>query len=72
MHVVLIHKETGRFVTPPGLCRGWSNYLGNAQLFPDLESAKAFVTPDVWKGVKPAYVYLFDEPLPLPEGAEWE
>ena len=68
MYVVLIHKQTGRYRTKPGLCRGWSNWLGNAQLYPDVESALAFLPKDQHGDVEPAYVYLFDKPIP---GLEW-
>ncbi|CUA90995.1 hypothetical protein Ga0061061_11739 [Chelatococcus sambhunathii] len=64
MCVVLIHKETGRFRATTGLCRGgWSNYIGFAKFYPDVEAAFADLPNDQRDRVRPAYVYLFDEPI---------
>lgn len=62
-YVLLRHKETERFFTKPGLCRGWSNWIGNAAFFPDEEAAFAYL-PSEYKGqVQPLYLYVFDGPV---------
>jgi hypothetical protein len=66
-YVVLRHKETLRFLTKPGLCRGWSNWIGNAQFFPDEEAALAFAGPDLKGQVQSLYLYVFDGPIDEPE-----
>lgn len=64
--VVLRHKETLRFATKPGLCRGWSNWIGNAQFFADEETAW-LSRPELEGQVQPLYVYVFDGPIEAPE-----
>lgn len=59
----MIHKETKRFRTGPGLCRGWSNHLGFAKFYTTLDEALADVPAEQRSDVVPAYVYLFMEPL---------
>lgn len=61
--IVILNKATGRFLTAPGLCRGWSNDLRNAQMFTTPEDALKAVPGDARGHVEVLYLYVFRERL---------